>query len=156
MKIDIISYTEEQYAVLNAEQIQEIQEAQVKKLRLERKLAEDLRAERERLIGRGIFHSDMFEPIERKLTAECEQEISWIREALLFYLHYASKLNGDSPYRLDYSLSEGERFVIVREYYESTYTDGAERFEAFKADQNAKTYLGELYKAMYDYFYDES
>ena len=154
MLIDIISYTDEQYAALTAEQIQEIQSAQVKKNRLLRELAKDLRKEREQLIGNGMFHADVFKPIEEALTAECDEEISWLRDALLFYLHYGVKQEGESPYKLDYSLSEGERFAVVRQYYETTYTDGAERFTAFEADENAKTYLGELYKALYDYFYE--
>jgi hypothetical protein len=58
-----------------------------------------------------------------------------------------------APYKVDYSLSEGERLLIVKAYYEDTYADEYERFAAFKKDEFAKVYLGELYAPLHDYFY---
>ena len=42
---------------------------------------------------------------------------------------------------------------IVKEYYETTYTDEYERYAAFKKDEFAKVYIGELYAPLHDYFY---
>ena len=57
------------------------------------------------------------------------------------------------PYTVDYSLPIVERTRIVRDYYETTYADAGELFSAFCMDEVAPVYLGDLYKALYDYFY---
>ena len=54
-------------------------------------------------------------------------------------------------YMLDYSLEDEARLLVVKEYYETTYSDGKERFNAFVKDTIAPQYLGELYKPLYDY-----
>lgn len=154
MEIDIISYTDEQYALLGEEQLLQVQEAQLKKNELVRALENTLQRERERLIGNGMILSSIWPMLEAKLRAECEEEVACLRDGLLFYLRFSAKPGeGESaPYLVDYSLSDQERVNIVREYYTSAYTDGEARVEAFKADEVAKLYLGELYKPMYDYF----
>ena len=59
---------------------------------------------------------------------------------------------GDAPYTINYAMTIEERLAVVRAYYESTYTDATERFEAFKADKVAPNYLGEEYAPLYDYY----
>ena len=83
-----------------------------------------------------------------------------LRDGLLFFLHYVAEdgkdkgTNGqDIPYLVDYSLSEEERMFIVKEYYETTYSDPVQRYTAFKADTFVKVYIGELYLPLHDYFY---
>ena len=156
MEIDIISYTEEQYAALSDAQLLEIQEAQLKKDRLQTRLTKNLQKEKDGLIEKGMYDSGLYALIEAELTSAYEQEVEAVRQSLLFYLHYTAKPNGDvsAPYVVNYALSDVERFSIVKEYYESTYTDTAERFSAFKKDLIAKSYLGEMYEPLYIYFRD--
>lgn len=156
MEIDIITYSEEQYAALSAEQLQEVRLAQQRKNRLKRKLSEDIKKEKGKLIDNGIYSSKMFDLIQKKLTDTYTEEVGYLRDSLLFYLHYASKPESEvvegAPYKVDYSLSETERYQIVRQYYEQTYTNPHERLAAFSEDAVAVQYLGELYKTLYDYF----
>ena len=160
MKIDIISYTDEQYAQLTAEQLLEVRSAQLKKNRLDRELEKKKTDEKYRLVERGIFLSPLWDQYCEKLQKEYEDEVALLRDALLFFLRFSNKPPEEeveeNPYLLDYSLPEDERAVIVKEYYESTYADGKERFDAFVADPVAKQYLGEWYGTMYDYFLENS
>ena len=162
MTIDIISYTEEQYAVLPEAHILEIQNAQLKKNRLIRKLEEDKQTAKERLIENGTFLSGLWEQRCAQLEEVCAQEVEAIREALLFYLRYTGQANNNAGnntlpegdfYKLDYSLSVEERFYVVKEYSESKYATALDRYNVFKEDQIAKSYLGEVYKPLHDYFY---
>ncbi len=156
MTIDIISYTDEQFALLTAEQLLEVRSAQLKKNRLDRQLEEDKKAEKYRLIERGIFLSDIWEQYCEKLQAVHDEEVTMLREALEFFLRFSNKPAEEeaesAPYLVDYSLTEDERAVIVKEYYTNTYSDGQERFDAFVADPIAKQYTGTWYKSLYDYF----
>ena len=157
MKIDIISYTDTQYAALTEEQIQEIKAAQLEKNRLERALSEAKLKEKHRLIERGIFLSGIWDAYQAKLQAEYDQKIEGLRDSLLFYLRFSTKPDAyGTGYTVDYNLSVEERFAIVRQYYENKYTDASERFEAFEKDKVAVVYLEDLYSALYDYFLEES
>ena len=154
MEIDIITYTDEQFARLTEEQILEVRSAQLKKNRLERELQEKLQKEKYRLAENGTVVSGIWELVEKQLTAEYEEEVAWIRDSLLFYLRFSVKtLDGvDAPYPIDYSLTTDERARVVKEYYLSTYTNATERFEKYKDDETAKIYLCERYKNLYEYF----
>ncbi len=155
MEIDIISYTDAQFAALSAEQLLEVKSAQLKKNRVDLRLEEDMLNERHRLLENGTFLSQIWELYCQKLQAEHDAEVEAVREALLFYLRYTVKPESSvsgAPYPLDYSLSYEERYRVVRDYYEGTYQTGKERFDAFEKDTVAISYLGELYKPLYDYF----
>ncbi len=160
MVIDIIHYTDEQYAALSAEKLKEVRTAQIKKDRLTKALTENIRKVKQSLIDRGIFSSSIWEKRKGELNAEYEAEVSVIREALLFYLRYAVNdsegevVPEDVPYEVDFSLDEEARLMVVRDYYLSAYSDGAARFAAFQADEFARTYLGELYAPLWHYFQD--
>lgn len=155
MEIDIISYTPAQYAKLTEEQILKVQAAQLKKNKLEKELTENLNKEKCNLIKNGTLISGMWNKIQNKLRTACMQEVEALRDELLFYLQYSFKPSeGESssaPYLVDYSLSMEERLDIVRTYYENSYTDSQARINAFKADDVAVQYLGELYAPLYDY-----
>lgn len=154
MQIDIISYTDAQYAALNEEQLLQVKSAQLKKNKLEAKLVQDKEAEKYRLMKNGIFLSKIWELYCQKLQSEYEQEVENIRDSLLFYLRFSAKSESEStsPYTVNYALTVEERFAIVRQYYELTYTDKKKRFEAFQQDKVAPSYLGEMYAPLYDYF----
>ena len=159
MTIDIINYTEEQFAELSTEKLEEIRSAQLKKNKLTAALEEKLKTEKQRLVDRGAYPSDIWEKIEEKLRAKYAADVQIIRDGLLFFLHYVAEdedkntsLSG-VPYKVDYSLSAEERMLIVKEYYETTYVDPAQRFTAFKEDSFVKVYIGELYLPLHDYFY---
>ena len=160
MEIDIISYTDAQFAKLTDEQLLQVKSAQQKKNDLTAKLAKKTAQEKHRLIDNGTFRSGMWELICQELQAEYEAEVNQIREALLFYLRFAVKPENSetesAPYEVDYSLSDTERFNVVKTYYETTYTNGAERFRVFQDDEIAAQYLGELYAPLYDYFLESA
>ena len=155
MEIDIISYTSAQFSVLTDEQLLQVKEAQMKKNELLRQLEERLQREKERLVENGMVHSGIWAKLEEKLRAECDEEVAWVREALLFYLRYSGANETlDAPYRVDFALSLSERMQIVKTYYEETYSDAEERLNVYKNDEVAMRYLGELYMSLYDYFQD--
>ena len=157
MKIDIISYSDTQYAALTEEQIQEVKAAQLKKNRLKSQLAEAKLKEKHRLIERGMFLSKIWNAYQEKLQAEYDQEIESLRDSLLFYLRFSTKVDSeDTGYTVNYDLSVEERLAIVRQYYESTYQNASERFQAFKEDKVAIIYLEDLYAPLYDYFLDQA
>ncbi|MBQ8309070.1 MAG: hypothetical protein IJX96_04475 [Clostridia bacterium] len=160
MIIDIISYTDAQYAALTEEQLLEVKSAQLKKNKLDLALEEAKLKEKHRLIDNGIFLSKTWALYCEKLQAEHDSEVENLRESLLFYLRFSAKAETEEEsgvgYTVDYALSIEERFAIVKQYYEINYTDETERFEAFKADKVAVAYLGELYAPLYDYFYVET
>ena len=157
MKIDIISYTDTQYAALTEEQIQEVKAAQLEKDRLERALAEAKLKEKHRLIERGIFLSGIWEAYKEKLQAEYDQKIESLRDSLLFYLRFSTKPDSyGTGYTVDYNLPVEERFAIVKQYYESTYANAKERLNAFKDDKVAVVYLEDLYSALYDFFLNQA
>jgi hypothetical protein len=60
MVIDIISYSDEQFAAMTDEQLLEVQSAQMKKNRLMAALEEDLRKEKYRLIDNGTYLYSMW------------------------------------------------------------------------------------------------
>ncbi len=156
MVIDIISYTDAQFAALTEEQLLQVKSAQLKKNRLEAQLQADLQKEKHRLLNNDTFVSTMWQEIQSVLRSNYEQEVENIRDSLLFYLRFAAKPEdsqaSSAPYTVDYSLSDVERFNIVKTYYEASYSNDAERFAAFKEDEIAVRYLGELYAPLYDYF----
>ena len=155
MDIDIISYTPAQFSLLTDEQLLQVKEAQVKKNELLRGLEERLQKEKERLVENCMLHAGIWAKLEEKLRAECDDEVAWVRDTLLFYLRYSgaeSMLN--APYEVDFSLSETERLNIVKTYYLETYSDPLERLTAYEKDEVAMKYLGEMYSALYDYFED--
>ena len=152
MQIDIISYSDKQLALLTDDQIQQVQSAQVKKNRLVRELADKLKQEKRRLINNGLFLSYTWEWTKAYWQELYEEEINWVREGLLFYLQYAQGFIESAPYELDFSLAPTDRFAIVKNYYLEIYPDRQALYNAFEADNVAPRYLGELYKALYDYF----
>ena len=160
MVIDIISYTDEQFAALSEEQLLEVKEAQFKKNKLYLKLEENLLKKKAKLSSNGILRSELWNLMQEEMWAQYEAEVELIREGLLFYLRFSSKPKGEEeesvPYEVNYALSVEERFRIVKTYYETAYTNGNERFEAFKADKVAPQYLGELYAPLYDYFLEDA
>ena len=155
MTIDIISFTSEQFAALNAEQILQIKEAQLKKNALDRKLQQDMKKEKHRLIDNGMYLSGIWDKYCNNLREVHAQEVEALRDGLLFYLQYSAKPEKedvqDAPYIVDYALEMADRYMIVRDYYMQAYTDRTERAAAFKADTVARQYLGELYATLYDY-----
>ncbi len=164
MTIDIIDYTESQYAALSSEKLEKVRAAQIKKNGILAELSELLKKEKHHLMNRGVFPSTIYEQRAAELTAKYQAKVDEVREGLLFYLHYATNegTSGDTtnttqvPYTVEYSLSAEERLTVVRSYYEQTYSNGAERFEAFKKDSFAKSYLGEYYAPLYYRFQDDA
>lgn len=160
MTIDVISFTDTQFAMLTAEQLLEVKEAQVKKNELLAECAKKLQNEKHRLVKNGVYYSQRYTLLKNQLEAEYQEKIDLLREGLLFYLQYSMRpdatvtpeVDVNVGYTVDYSLSSEERYYLVRDYYEAKYATKAEQFAAFKEDKVAPQYLGELYAPLYDYF----
>lgn len=154
MVIDIIAYTQEQFAKLNGEQLNEVKKTQLTKNRLQAKLEREKRAAKYRLVEAGIFRSGIWEKLCEELQSAYDGEVEGLREGLLFYLQYSGqKTDVGTGYTVDYSLSVADRVTLVKEYYLSTYDDPNERFEAFKRDGVAPSYLCEAYSLLYQWFW---
>ena len=157
MEIDVITFTDEQFASLTPEQIVEVKEVQLKKNKLVRALAKAKSKAKYDLVKRGIFLGSSYEKVCKQLQAACDEEVENLREGLLFYLRFSARdeAEEEAPYNVDYSLEYRDRISIVREYYETQYTDPVERIKAFKEDKVALSYLGEFYGSLYEeYYYD--
>ena len=156
MTIDIIHYTPAQYAELTEEQLHEVRSAQLKKNKLTAALERDKQNEKNRLMDNGVFLSALWEQICQRLTEAYTAEVDALRESLLFYLQFASRPSDEdadvAPYVIDYALTIKERTQIVKTYYDATYSDPTERFQAFMADKIAPKYVGENYSTLYDYY----
>ena len=154
MTIDIISYTEAQLSALTEEQIERVEMAQLDKNKLDAQLEKDKAAEKARLLERGIFLSPIWELYCEQLQKTHDLQVETVRAALLFYLQYTQKATDEetsaAPYAVNYALPMTERLTIVRTYYDTTYSDAQEKFDAFKADTVAPNYLGEYYGPLYD------
>ena len=154
MVIDIIDYQDSQYIQLGEEKLEKVRQAQIEKNRLLAQLEKNKRKEKYKLLKNGTFRSGIYACICAELEERCEKEITDLRDGLLFYLRYSIRedLEGqEAPYPLDYTLTDVQRAEDVMEYYETTYTNAKERFDAFKADQFAAAYLGEMYYSVYNY-----
>ena len=155
MTIDIITLTDKQFESLTEEQIVAVQEAQLKKNRLLLTLEKNKLDEKHRLVKRGTFISGIWEAYCNALQDSYEQEVESIATALTFYLQYTLRPEEDSsaPYLVDYSLSVMDRTKIVKDYYENTYDNPVELFNAFCEDKIAPFYLADFYKSVYDHFW---
>ena len=155
MTIDIISYTDEQYALLTLEQLKEVRSAQTKKDKLKIELDAALQTAKNSLVKKGIYNSGLYVLIEKKLQAEYTQQVELIRDGLQFYLKYSMQPDGsawDAPYPINFALSYEARFNVVRNYYDTTYENASIRFETFQQDVFAPRYLGELYESLYAHY----
>ncbi len=163
MEIDIIEYLPEQYATLSNAALEKIREAQQRKDALTLAFEKKLAAEKQKMMDKGSFLSNIWVRLQAEMTGEYEAQVAIVRENLLFYLHYADnvhngQLGGDTsnvPYTVDYSLTELERVAVVRDYYMSAYTDPELRFTAFKADEFARGYLGEAYPPLWHFLQEQ-
>lgn len=154
MVIDIISFSDEQYAALTAEQVEEVRNAQLKKNRLTEALEKNKEKEKYKLVKRGIYRSGIFEKICESLQRSYNRDVDDIREGLLFYLRFTTKSENetDAPYEINYSLDYEERYFIVKAYYDGLNVTPLQRFEEFKKDTIAMAYLGEFHAILYNYY----
>ena len=79
MEIDIISYTDKQFASMTTEQILEVRKAQEKKNKLEKKLAQSLQEAEKWHIEKGTYHSTPYQKSVENLQAECEKWKTCVR-----------------------------------------------------------------------------
>ena len=153
MEINIIDFTSEQFSKLSNDQLSDVKTAQLKKNRLERELEVKKRELQSKMLRNGTIRSDVYKQLIKELTLRYEMEIESVRDGLLFYLQYSAKPSSSAPYTVDYTLSMDDRLDIVWGYYNDTYTDAVEKYEAFAADTVAPSYLGEFYAPLKDNLY---
>ncbi len=157
--IDIIEFTNTQFSLLTMGQLQTVKTAQQQKDRLYKKLQQKLRKEKHKMVKNGVYRSEIYRLLEERLMAEYEKDVAVIKDCLLFYLRYSMKTAAASemaPYRVDYSLTDEQRMLIVKEFYTNNYPNAVERFELFLQDKVAPQYLGQLYPPLFSYFSAEA
>lgn len=154
MEIDIIAFSDSQFALLTNEQLEEVKSVQLRKNRLTAALEEKKRKAKYKLVEQGAFRSSIFDEICAKLNQSYQEEVESLRSGLLFYLRFSVKSDGtqDAPYEIDYSKTYEERYNVVKAYYDTTYSTASERLEALKNDRAATGYLGEYYSTLFDYY----
>jgi hypothetical protein len=105
----------------------------------------------------GIFRSEIYAKLCAEWDEEYQTELERIKEQLLFYLRFSTKVDvpTDCPYTVDYALSYEDRYLIVRDYYLTNYSEATERWTEFKKDTIAPNYLGEYYATLHDYLLDK-
>lgn len=165
MNIDIINFTEAQYATLNYEQRKILYAAQEKKNALQKQLDTDRENAKLQLIANGTARSNMLSLLYLELGDEYDRAVSDLRTVTLDAIVNAidpSDSSGDTtegsssvetnevvynPSNPDNSLSYADRFRLVKEYY-MQIEDPAQRYTAFLGDSVAEDYLGEYYFTM--------
>lgn len=160
MQFDIIPITGTQAGRLNAEQMKLLRAAQVKKNSLLRSAEKELKEFEISVMSKGMKYSSLVESKRAELDNEVEYQCAVIADNLLFDMSVIDQNkdtvtgSGDLTsdpigYRVDYSLSYSERYVIVRDYY-LKIKDVTERMTKYSADLTAKQYLGSYYKTLYN------
>ena len=159
MQFDIIPVTGTEVGKLSTAQLRLLRDAQNKKNELLIKAERELKAFSRSVMGAGMAYSSLIESKRRELDEEVWRKCAVIADDLLFDISAIGQSSeggggsgGDAPqteYRVDYSLSYSERYVIVRDYY-LRIKDVSERMTKYASDEVAKKYLGTYYKTLYN------
>ncbi|GEM_PF-709390 len=159
MQFDIIPVTGTEVGKLSTAQLRLLMDAQNKKNELLIKAERELKAFSLSVMGAGMAYSSLIESKRRELDEEVWRKCAVIADDLLFDISAIGQSSeggggsgGDAPqteYRVDYSLSYSERYVIVRDYY-LRIKDVSERMTKYASDEVAKKYLGTYYKTLYN------
>lgn len=157
MVIDIVDMSDEAYQNLSPVQLAMVRAAQAKK--------NDIEAERDNekqemfllLLAQGVARSSMLQSRYEEIDKAAEEKVSVVREDLNHQLAYesiGSEGNENGPYRYpenpNYSLSNSQRFLVVRQYYMGVTTNAEARLQAYAMDTLARSYLGEFYQTLYE------
>ena len=159
MQFDIIPVTGTEVGKLSTAQLRLLRDAQNKKNELLIKAERELKAFSLSVMGAGMAYSSLIESKRRELDEEVWRKCAVIADDLLFDISAIGQSSeggggsgGDATqteYRVDYSLSYSERYVIVRDYY-LRIKDVSERMTKYASDEVAKKYLGTYYKTLYN------
>ncbi len=159
MQFDIIPVTGTEVGKLSTAQLRLLRDAQNKKNELLIKAERELKAFSLSVMSAGMAYSSLIESKRRELDEEVWRKCAVIADDLLFDISAIGQSSeggggsgGDAPqteYRVDYSLSYSERYVIVRDYY-LRIKDVSERMTKYASDEVAKKYLGTYYKTLYN------
>lgn len=167
MKFDIISITEAEASALSVAMRKLLRTAQKKKNELKRKLDNELEKVNLEAHSRQVDEGSILMDVRYTLRTEYDYQVDILREQLEYDMSVQKEKedgkNGgggsgggggggdsDAPYRVDYSLSYVDRYVIVRDYY-MTIADPNERLELYRNDKIAYDYLGSYYGTLFNY-----
>lgn len=158
MTFDIIEITESEIKALSTPQRRLLASAQQKKNELLHKLEAELAELKRQTYTNRVDESSIYSDMESEIIAECAYQVDSIRKKLIFDMEDNKSSLGsgsggsgvDAPYRVDYSLSYVDRYIIVRDYYLSI-PDPYERLELYRKDTVAYDYLGSYYGALSNY-----
>ena len=157
MQIDVIDLTNPCYSALSPVQLAAVRAAQVKKNKAVAATEEKKQKFINKLVSNHFSHSLVYSLQQSLFDEELERDVDMIREELLYTLAYKTtgkEGNEFGPYSYpenpDYSLTESQRFILVRQYYMDLTTDPRARLEAYAGDSLARGYLGRFYDTLYE------
>lgn len=157
MVIDIIDLDNESYQNLTSVQLAMVNVAQTQKNEILAKAEEKKNAQFKKFLTNHIARSSIRVDYNAQIDADAQRRIAVVREDLLYRLAYEgthSDGNEFGPYSYpenpNYSLSEAQRFLVVRDYYMHVTTNSQARLKAYGMDNLAIAYLGEYYQTLYD------
>lgn len=167
MYIDVLIFTDDQWAALDYDQRQVVYAAQKEKNERLKKFNVDWNNAYLSLIANGMARSSFAEEKKQALLDEYEKDVRIIADSA--YDKIANIAGGSTagssgtiiydsnsvvppdsvydPASPDLSLSYADRFYVVREYY-MKISSPTERLRLFFADTTVKGYLGEYYRTM--------
>ena len=157
MEIDIIDLSDPCYSSLSPVQLALVRAAQVKKNKIVASMAEKKQKFIDKLVSNHFTRSLFFSVQQNVFDEEIERDVDMLREELLYELAY--KTNGNEgnefgpysyPENPDYSLTDSQRFIVVRQYYMDLTNDPEARLAAYAGDSLARVYLGKYYQTLYD------
>lgn len=160
MQIDIIDLTQIEFKDLSKDQFSLVVEAQIKKNGILRELAAEKRKLYFRCLERNTVRSNVRIYEGERLDAAAEKEIGELRDKLVQDIYCiaegaeseGSTENFSYPDNPNYGLPMSQRYLVVRTYYLNKESDAAARLQMYAMDTVAKTYLGDYYETLYEYF----
>lgn len=158
MTIDIIDLADPHYEHLTPTQLTHVRAAQERKNQILAAAEKKKRTLLYTMLENNVARSSMREMQEETIDSKAQEEIEFVRNDLLYKLIYQSGLDGNEygPYSYpdnpDYTLSEVQRFLVVRDYY-MKIKDARTRVIVFELDTFAQEYLGMFYRTLYDLLY---
>ena len=158
MKFDIVDITQAEINAMSEEKGRLFRSAQKKKDALYKKLQNDLAEFKKKTFANNMYDSTAYIHREVELKAEYNYQVDIVREQLEYDLAMIDIKNKtdphgiivDAPYRVDYSLSYVDRYIIVRDYY-LAIEDPVARFEQYRYDKVAQDYLATYYNTLFTY-----
>ena len=161
MEFNKIDISEDDLEKLTVAQMKMLRAAQQKKNELYHKMDIEYNIYLRQVFAAGMKQSNLLADKWREQYEEFDFQCAIIADNLIYNMTHSKPSSGGNTggggdvgddsagYIVDYSLSYGERYIIVRDYY-LAIPDPVERMALYGADDVARKYLGTYYKTLYN------